>query len=227
MGVTAGKACARESALILVHLEHTSGREQRPILPAQQGLSSGLCLGVVPYGVFSVRAHHSKSIRMTSRSCQGCLPPLPSGDFCIHTTRKGIRSYGVDGNLMGRCVPKQREQVRRQPGQGNPGRTQSKSRRRQSWKESELGCIWARCSILFMCFILKIVENQPQIWGGGGERRGALELKRSQQLPVPPAWPCPPHAPLCRGPGRWASPPGSLRVPPRLPSCCAAACCSG
>lgn len=61
--------------------------------------------------VSSVREHHSKSINMTSRSCQGCLPPLPSGDLCIHITLKGIHSCRVDGNLIGRYVPRQKEQV--------------------------------------------------------------------------------------------------------------------
>lgn len=58
-----------------------------------------------------MRDHHSKSIRMTSRSCQGCLPPLPSGDLCIHITLKGSHSCRVDGNLIGNYVSKQREQV--------------------------------------------------------------------------------------------------------------------
>lgn len=62
-------------------------------------------------GIFAVRDHHSKSIRMTSRNCQGCLPPLPSGDLCIHITLKGIHSGRVDGNLIGGYVSKQREQV--------------------------------------------------------------------------------------------------------------------
>lgn len=63
------------------------------------------------YGISSVRDHHSKSIGMTSRNCQGCLPPLPSRDLCIHITLKGIHSCRVDGNLIGRYVSKQREQV--------------------------------------------------------------------------------------------------------------------
>ena len=51
-----------------------------------------------------MRDHHSESIRVTSRSCQDCLPSLPSGALCIHRTLKGVHSCGVDGNLIGRYV---------------------------------------------------------------------------------------------------------------------------
>lgn len=106
--VLLGNDSVRESALIgvvlkILWLKIRSLECKGNILWLSRHLQwSGFWLGFVPYGVSSARDHHSKSIRMTSRSCQACLPPLPSGDLCIHITLKGIHSCRVDGNLIGR-----------------------------------------------------------------------------------------------------------------------------
>lgn len=57
---------------------------------------------------------------MTSGSYQGCLFPWASGDLCVHNI-EGIHSCRVDGNLIGRCVPKKRKQLEQNVRSGKKG----------------------------------------------------------------------------------------------------------
>lgn len=54
-----------------------------------------------------MRNHHSKSIRMELSGLFTCH----QGNHCNHITIKGIHSCRVDGNLIDRHAPMQREQV--------------------------------------------------------------------------------------------------------------------
>lgn len=86
-----------------------------------------------------MRDHHSKSIKMTSRNCQGCLPLLPSGNFCMHTTLKGIHSHRVDGNLIGRYVPKQKKQVKQKVRSGKARENSEQVQKDKDGKKVNLG----------------------------------------------------------------------------------------
>lgn len=125
---------APETALILLHFDPSDqidvfSQEQDgdPFLCSRH-LRGSFCLLSWSCASWSllVRDHHSKFIRMTSSSYQGCLFPWASGDLCVHNT-EGIHSCRVDGNLIGRCVPKKRKQLEqnvrsREKGQGSQSR---------------------------------------------------------------------------------------------------------
>lgn len=113
----------------------------------------GFWLWVLPYGVSSERDHHSESIRMTSRSCRGYSPPLPLGDFCMHTTLKGIRSYRVAGIWEADMSPSRGNRWNRMLGQGNQNKDNSDQEKKEMKQDREWTWVHLWRMLNFVCIL--------------------------------------------------------------------------
>lgn len=151
------KGYARESALILVFLEWTSGARNMGITTLDQQASSVLWVLTWSYAAWSLFSEKSSFKISQNGGLKDAY--LPSGDLCVHITLKGIYSRKVDGNLIDKYVPKQRkwmeQNVRSGKSRENSGQVQKQTRKRVNWD-----AFMVSVEFSFLYFILKILVNQ-------------------------------------------------------------------